>query len=126
MSNLAYYAVLSDVARCGPITAGWISKACAITAHSGYLDALMMLRKKNGCPWDGSDIHWAHERDYLDAVEWARNNGCFARIEPKDFIDFMEAMELLVDEPRQDPVFRIIARSYNRLDRLCLETSLHA
>jgi len=49
--------------------------ACAYAAQGGHLEALEWARR-NGCPWDEHTCLVAAEGGHLEVLRWARRNGC--------------------------------------------------
>ena len=48
---------------------------CRYAAHEGYLEALQWARA-NGCPWDEYTCSYAAKCGQLGVLQWARANGC--------------------------------------------------
>ena len=53
----------------------WNAKTCAIIAYGGQLDAVQWARA-NGCDWDACTCSYAAYGGHLEVLQWAKANGC--------------------------------------------------
>ena len=53
----------------------WNADTCWAAAQGGQLEALQWARE-NGCPWDERTCRSAAYSGHLEALQWARENDC--------------------------------------------------